>query len=513
MKILMTTLFLTLSSSICAQFSPLWVQAECDSPVTGYSRIEDMYVDTNGIVYVNGTIDTLQDQSPIYISYDANGQQRWRKTMNGFNFNYSYRLLPLPSGNMIYAGEYEDNSGTNNMVYTELDALGDSISGGILNAPGFATGDDLDDIAIDGQGNVYLSGQIRANSSFEAAAGRFDAGGAFRWLSSYPLLTGWNSSIARAIEMCGDTGFYQLVFNFTGFGSLIYGDSSGTYLWQTTLPVILAEYHTQLAIDSMGNAIAGGRINQNAGIVKVNSLGDTIWTQTISYPGLNGQLSSVMNIKTDANGNIYTLTINSGSPGYSLITAIDSNGIILWNDTARGFSNPYGRNKDFLHLENNRLTFVTTKGISWLYQYNLNGQRITDQQLILPGILSPEVNAIDEAAGDLFLAGTGNAGFNIRQGFTARLHSSTSSLPDSPDKSSLLLYPNPTSGNLIIKIPESFNDESIVMMYSADGKLQEKFTVNERIVVKSLTTWSEGLYWIIVQNGKQQLNGKIIVRR
>lgn len=512
MRIILTLILYFLSTPLIGQFTTLWVSTECDSPVTGYSRIEDMYVDTNGIVYVNGTIDTLQDQSPVYISYDANGQQRWRKTMNGFNFNYSYRLLPLPSGNIIYAGEYEDVSGTNNMVYTELDPLGDSISGGILNAPGFATGDDLDDAAIDASGNVYLSGQIRVNNAFAAAVGRFDAGGVYRWLSSYPLLTGWSSSIARGIEMCGDTGFYQLVFNFTGYGSLIYGDTSGTYLWQTTLPVILAEYHSQLAVDATGNAIAGGKINQNAGIVKVNALGDTIWSQSISFPGLNGQLSSVMNVKTDANGNIYTLTINSGSPGYSLITAIDSNGIILWNDTARGFSNPYGRNKDFLHLENNRLTFVTTKGNSWLYQYNLNGQRITDQQLILPGILSPEVNAIDEAAGDLFLAGTGNAGFNIRQGFTARLHSSTSSLSDSPDKSSLLLYPNPTSGNLTIKIPESFNDESIVMMYSADGKLQEKFTVNERIVVKSLTTWSEGLYWIIVQNGKQQLNGKMVVR-
>lgn len=451
MKFKLLSFLILLSLSSPAQFTALWVAAECDFPVTGYSRIEDLFVDSNAISYVNGTIDTLQDQSPVYLSYDANGQQRWRKTMNGFNFNYSYRLLPLPSGNIIYAGEYEDNSGTNNMVYSELDALGDSISGGILNAHGFATGDDLDDVAIDGIGNVYLSGQIKVNSAFNAAAGRFDAGGNYRWLSSYPLLTGWNSANALGIEICGDTGFYQLVFNFTGFGSLVYGDSSGTYLWQTTLPVSLAEYHTQLAIDAMGNAIAGGRINQNAGIVKVNVLGDTAWTQSISFPGLNGALSSVVNIKTDGIGNIYTLTINSSSPGYSLITAIDSNGIILWNDTARGFSNPYGRNKEYLHLENNRLTFVTTKGSSWLYQYNLNGQRITDQQLILPGILNPEVNAIDEAAGDLFLAGTGNAGFNIRRGFTARLHSATSSLPDSPDKFSLLLYPNLASGNMIIK--------------------------------------------------------------
>jgi hypothetical protein len=494
------------------QFTPVWVAAECDSPVTGYSRIEDIFVDSNGISYVNGTIDTLQDQSPVYLSYDANGQERWRKTMNGFNFNYSYRLLPLPTGNIIYAGEYEDNSGTNNMVYTELDAMGDSISGGILNAPGFATGDDLDDVAIDGAGNVFLSGQIKVNNAFNAAAGRFDAGGTFRWLSSYPLLTGWNSAIARGIEMCGDTGFYQLVFNFTGYGSLIYGDTSGNYLWQTTLPVSLDEYHTQLAVDPMGNAIAGGRINQFAGMVKVNALGDTLWTRTISFPGLSTALTSIVNIKTDSVGNIYTLSINSSTPGYSMITAIDSNGIILWNDTARGFSNPYGRNKDFLHLENNRLTFVTTKGTSWLYQYNLNGQRITDQQLILPGIPNPEVNAIDEAAGDLFLAGTGNAGFNIRRGFTARLHSSSSSLPDSPAKSSLLLYPNPTSGNLTIKFPDTFTGESKVMMYSIDGKLQESISINERAAFMNFSSLSEGLYWIIVQNGVEQLSGKFIIR-
>ena len=65
MKFKLLTFLLLISLSSNAQFTALWVAAECDSPVTGYSRIEDLFVDSNGISYVNGTIDTLQDQSPV----------------------------------------------------------------------------------------------------------------------------------------------------------------------------------------------------------------------------------------------------------------------------------------------------------------------------------------------------------------------------------------------------------------------------------------------------------------
>lgn len=50
------------------------------------------------------------------------------------------------------------------------------------------------------------------------------------------------------------------------------------------------------------------------------------------------------------------------------------------------------------------------------------------------------------------------------------------------------------------------------MVYSTDGKLQEQFTINERVTFMNLSSWSEGLYWMIVQNGDEQLSGKFIVR-
>lgn len=481
-----------------AQYSTVWVNTECDTPVTGYSRLEDLVVDSMGRVIVTGTLDTLQDFGPIFMAYDSSGQQLWKKSMGGFNFNFSYRMQYLPNGNYLFAGEYEDATGTNNMIYSEWDAIGDSITGGILNAPGMNTGDDLKDAAIDSKGNVYLSGIVKVGNNFPAAVARYDTGGVFRWLSSYPLLPGWNSAMARCIEMTGDTGMYLLVFNFTGFASLLYCDTAGVFQWQTTLPISLDEYHTQLATDPFGNAIAGGKLNnQSAGIVKVDPAGDTLWSRPVIFPGLNSIATNVVNVQTDAAGNSYALAINSGNPGYSLIGAFDMAGNQLWVDSARGYSNVYGRNKEFLHLENGVLTFVTTKGGSWLYRYTIAGARITDAPLNIPGLANPEVNALDYFNNDLYMTGTSYAGFNQRLGFTARLSGLVSATTEINRESEISVYPNPAGKLINIKCLRNCIGKPL-LLYDFSGRVVKKEIIQSELTTLDIESVSSGIYLLKV---------------
>lgn len=503
--------FLLIHTFTTAQYTTVWVQTECDSPVTGYSRLEDLLVDANGQVIVTGSIDTALGIGPVYIAYDSNGQLLWKKSVAGLNFHYSYRLLPAPTGQFIFAGEYEDNTGTNNMLYNVLDASGNTVSGAIYNTSGTNTGDDLYDITVDNNGNIYLGGQIQQTSNYYAAIVRYRPGGVFDWMSYHPLLTGWNSAIGRCIEMAGDTGVYQLIFNFTGYGSLAYCDSSGTYQWQTPLPVSLAEYHTQLIVDADGNAVVGGDMGATGGIVKVNGQGDTLWSTAVAYPGLSGLATTVINLKSDAAGNIYALATNAGNPAYSLIAAIDSAGNTLWVDTLRGYFTLYSRNREFFHLEDGVLTIATNRGTPWLYRYTTSGQRITDAALLLPGITTPEVSAMDYHNGDLYLTGTGFAGFNIRQGFTARLAGLTTGLTETQMNNQNLVYPVPASE--YIRIHSTITPTAVAMIYDTSGRCILRQTVSENSPLIRIENLSNGIYTLLLQSKDNVLSAKFVVLR
>ena len=511
-RILLLILF-ALIKSPSAQYQASWVQLEKDSGSTGYNRIEDMFIDSVGNVFVNGAVDTLQSFSPIIISYESNGVQRWRRIVNGLNFGFNWRMLPLPNDNIICAGHYEDNSGTNNMIYVEFNSTGDSVNGGIMNAPGFSTGDDLADACLDAEGNLYMAGQIRSGNDFPAAVSSFNGASAFRWLSAFPSLPGWNSSFIRGVEMCNDTGIYCLTFNFTGLGSLLFCDTAGNFLWQRTLPISLNDYHTSLAVDVFGNAIAGGHLNQGFGLVKVNSTGDTLWSREFSYQGLSPAGGEVINVQCDSTGNIYTLGIFSGSPRYSLISKFDPSGTMIWSDTARGYSHIYGRNKDFFQIQDGIITLVTTDGLSWLYRYTLSGQRLTDQELILPGVVNPEVNSILYNNGSLYLAGNSYAGFNIRNGFTARLEDLTSFIPALNEHVSIEIYPNPVSTSLRVDFNGNISKSAEYKIFNVQGDLIVRGSLFLASNDIELIGKPEGIYLLqLVLNGKIS-NHKFIITK
>ncbi|MBK9411951.1 MAG: T9SS type A sorting domain-containing protein [Bacteroidetes bacterium] len=480
-----------------AQLQLNWVRTERDtSAAPGYNFLEDLVLDENSNLYVNGTIDSFQTIIPIYISYDSSGMERWRRTISELGLNFSWRSLKSPLGHVVFAGEYEDQTGTNNMIYTEYNYSGDSIGGGILNSPGFTTGDDLGDICIDRTGNLFLAGQIRVGGDFPAAVARFDAGSEFRWLSSFPILPGWSTGDIRAIEMCGDTGMYCLTVNFTGFASVLYCDTAGTFHWEVTLPVSTDNYHSALATDNDFNAIVGGRYNNNNfGLVKLNFYGDTLWTRSYTYPGLSTASVEVVNIKTDSLNNIYVLGTSNGINQYSLITKFDSGGSILWMDTARGVGGMFGRNKDFMQLKNGKVIFTTSSVDGHIYGYNESGQRIIDQPLILPGLTDPEVNAIEFNNSSVYLAGNSNIGFNVRLGFVARLDDISTGIKESVGMGSVTIFPNPARDVLNFKFTNLGFDPENYFIYDLNGKLLQEGSVKGNGQIK-IDILEQGNYFI-----------------
>ena len=494
-----------------AQLQLSWLRTERDIPtVTGFNQLEDFVLDQNSNIYVNGTIDSFQTVVPIFISYDSAGNERWRRTINGLGLDFSWRAFKSNADHIVFAGKYEDQTGTNNMIYVEYNYSGDSIGGGILDSPGFNTGDDLRDLCLDNTGNIFLSGEIKVGNDFPAAVARFDTGSVFRWLSSYPILPGWSSGDVRAIEMIGDTGMYCLTFNFTGYASLLYCDTAGAYQWGTTLPISINDYHSVLATDPNGNAIAGGNYSNTFGIVKVNPSGDTLWSKAFSYPGLVTASAEVVNVKTDSIGNIFVLGVFNGFNPYSILAKFDSNGTVMWMDTARSLDHVYGMNKDFMEVKNGLITFTTTHGGSHIYRYNENGQRLIDEPLVLTGLISPEVNAIESRNSSIYIVGNCYNGFNVRLGFVAKLDDNITSVDESGTNLFSLLYPNPSHGTVNIDleklnfIPREFE------IYSLNGSLVKRGVFRSEHLVY-MNELNQGTYFLKLFNEKNSFVGRVDV--
>ena len=84
-----------------AQLQLNWVRTERDtSAAPGYNFLEDLVLDENSNLYVNGTIDSFQTIIPIYISYDSSGMERWRRTISELGLNFSWRSLKSPLGHV-----------------------------------------------------------------------------------------------------------------------------------------------------------------------------------------------------------------------------------------------------------------------------------------------------------------------------------------------------------------------------------------------------------------------------
>lgn len=80
-------------------------------------------------------------------------------------------------------------------------------------------------------------------------------------------------------------------------------------------------------------------------------------------------------------------------------------------------------------------------------------------------------------------------------------------IDDFSSNNTIIIYPNPTEGQLFIKTEEA----SSVSIINIEGKLLQKMNVNIGTTDISLTTYSSGMYFIKITNSKGLLTKKIIV--
>ena len=275
--------------------------------------------------------------------------------------------LTSSSGNDIFVAKYDTTSA----------AIWATSAGGTGNDSGHG-------IAVDGSGNVYVTGQLGGSNLFVA---KYDSTGTLVWATSVAgtgdncSSAGQNSCLeghAVAVDGSGNsyvTGNYNgTATNPTIFGpgepnetSLISAgamdifvakyDSNGKLVWAKRAGGTGNDHGDAIAVDGLGNSYVTGVLvgaitpgSNDIFLAKYDSSGSLVWTKSAGGPGRDDPFG----VALDRLGNIYVAGDYSGTPttfgpgepnqtqlfsagGTDIFVAkYDSNGSLVWARSAGG---------------------------------------------------------------------------------------------------------------------------------------------------------------------------------
>ena len=327
---------------------------------------------------------------------------QWARSMGGPTDEIGNSIAVDSSGNVYTTGYFKGtidfdpgpgtstltSAGSQDAFISKLDANGNLIWAKNI---GGVSEDFSNSIAVDGSGNVYITGWFGATTDFDPGPGtsfltsagiydvfilKLDATGNFLWAKSMGD-TGWDRGYSIAVDDSGNvytTGHFTATVDFdpgagtsnlTSEGNWDYFilklDSAGNFLWAKSMGGPDYDLGLSVSIDNSGNVYTigyfmatvdfdpgqGTSFLTSAGandvfISKLDATGNFIWAKSMGGPGIEWGFS----IALDNSGNAYTTghfqetadfdpgagTANLISAGFAdiFISKLDASGNFVW---------------------------------------------------------------------------------------------------------------------------------------------------------------------------------------
>jgi uncharacterized delta-60 repeat protein len=300
-------------------------------------------VDAAGNAYVTGFAkENNQDLNYITIKYDASGHRLWRSVYNGSasKNDQADALAVDDAGNVYVTGTSEGNGTGLDFATVKYDANGNQLWVARYNSPA-SRDDQAKAIAVDSQGNVYVTGSSQGNNSgLDYVTIKYDTNGNQLWVSQYNG-PGNEDDAAQALVLDAAGNIFVTGYS-VGNGSgndyaTIKYDTNGSQLWVARYngPANLEDDATQIAVTPDGGVCVTGQ-SKGAGTdfdyatVKYGPNGNQIWVRR--FNGSGSRADQVKDLAVDALGNVLVTGSSTGQGGsLDYVTMkYDPQGTMLW---------------------------------------------------------------------------------------------------------------------------------------------------------------------------------------
>ena len=387
-----------------------WV-ARYDGPGDVGDLAYDLAVDGLGNVYVTGysSIDSL-DLDYATVKYDPSGTPLWVSMYNGpgNGWDIAYALAVDGEGNVYVTGESLGIGTEEDYATIKYDPNGNELWVARYNGPGDKS-DVATSIALDGSGNVYVTG----GSGYDYATIKYNPEGTELWVARY---IDPGRSYAEALVVDGMDNVYVTGWSGNNFDyATVKYDSSGTQLWVAKYdgPGHRSDYAYSIAIDDSENAYVTGWSTGSDGqhdyaTVKYDPYGTQLWVSRYTGPGT---YSCANDIEVDGSGNVYVTGYSMGigtNDDYATVK-YSSSGTQLWVARYNGPDN-YRDFANDLEVDGSGNVYVTgssgRSGADSDYatiKYNPEGT-----ELWVARYNGPDIDRSSDAAFDLELDSSGN---------------------------------------------------------------------------------------------------------
>ncbi|HEY6169839.1 MAG TPA: SBBP repeat-containing protein, partial [Verrucomicrobiae bacterium] len=255
---------------------PLWTN-RYTSPLGFYDEARAVAVDASGNVFVTGVSGgTYYDY--LTIKYSGAGVPLWTNRYNGPGDydDFAYAIAVDGSGNVFVTGYSFGNGSSADYATIKYSGAGVPLWTNRYNGPGNNV-DAAYAIAVDGSGDVFVTGySCGGGASYDYATIKYSGAGVPLWINHYNAGNSNNVASAVAVDGSGNvfvTGYSRGNGSGNDYATVAYS-GAGVLLWTNRYdgPASGDDRATGLAVDANGNVYVAG---QSSGYA------------TIKYAGIN----------------------------------------------------------------------------------------------------------------------------------------------------------------------------------------------------------------------------------
>ena len=531
-------------------FAQLWV-ARYNGPDSLDDCAYAIAVDDLGNVYVTGSgYSSGTELDYVTIKYNSLGDTLWVRRYNGPDNNYdeAYAIAIDNSGNVYVTGQSWD-SGTNDDYATiKYDSSGDTVWVRRYNGPGDST-DVATAIAVDDSGNVYVTGKsIGSGTDEDYATIKYNSAGDTVWVRRYNGPGNFDDE-AKAIAVDGSGNVYVTGYSCGECATIKYNPAGDT-LWVRrgiSFPGC-GNCANAIAVDGSENVYVTGFLKCPEGCcryyltIKYSPAGDTVWSRVYDGPGSTpiGDWNEATAIAVDDSGNVYVTgkSIGSGTDEDYATIKYNSAGDTVWVRRYNGPGNGYDGVKaiavdgDYVYVtgksydSENQSDYATIK-------YNFSGETVWVKRYNGhngPSNRNDEASAIAVNNNYVYVTG-GSMGSGTSYDYATIKYSCAG--VEEKDKRleirdwRLQIYPNPSCGNAVIKygLPDKLttrNSQLVTLkVYDLGGRLVKTLVDGEveagHHEIKLMgrhdkpCPYKRGIYFVQLKSGEFRATQKFII--